>query len=108
VFSPNSAIRADFFRVGWRFQESIGPGPGSYAMGSETELTRRLDAAGVRAWHVRASVVEHMIRAFQMTPEWLLARAVRYGRGQYRWPRAGQAPAARARASHASRAESSA
>jgi L-malate glycosyltransferase len=91
VFSPNMAIRTEIFRAGYRFDETIGPRPGSYAMGSETELTRRLSAAGVRAWHVRGAIVEHMIRAFQMTPEWVLARAVRYGRGQYRWPSAGRA-----------------
>jgi hypothetical protein len=37
------------------------------------------------AWHVRRAVVEHVIRSSQMTPEWVLARAIRYGRGQYRW-----------------------
>jgi L-malate glycosyltransferase len=87
VFSPNMAIRAAVFREGRRFDESIGPRRGSYAMGSETELMRRLTEEGIRAWHVRRSVVEHVIRPTQMTPEWILARAVRYGRGQYRWRR---------------------
>jgi glycosyltransferase involved in cell wall biosynthesis len=96
VFSPNMAIRMEIFQAGYRFDETIGPRPGSYAMGSETELTRRLNAAGIRAWHVRGAIVEHMIRSYQMAPEWLLARAVRYGRGQYRWSAAdpGHAPGA--------------
>jgi hypothetical protein len=92
VFSPNMAIRRGFFEQGYRFDETLGPGPGSYAMGSETELTRRLNAAGVRAWHVAEAVVLHLIRGFQMTPEWVLARAIRYGRGKSRWPEAGGAP----------------
>lgn len=90
VFSPNMAIRREFFEAGYRFDETMGPGPGSYPMGSETDLTRRLNAAGVRSWHVAGAVVEHIIRQFQMTPDWVLARAIRYGRGQYRWPPAAQ------------------
>jgi glycosyltransferase involved in cell wall biosynthesis len=84
VFSPNMAIRAEVFRRGLRFDETIGPREGSYPMGSETELTRRLTREGHRAWHTRRAVVEHIIRASQMTRAWILARAVRYGRGQYR------------------------
>ena len=87
AFSPNMAIRREIFQAGYRFEESIGPRPGSYAMGSETELTRRLNAAGIRAWHVTDAVVEHMIRGFQMTEEWVLARAIRYGRGKFHWRR---------------------
>ena len=48
VFSPNMAIRASIFRDGYRFDEDFGPREGSYAMGSETELTQRLATAGVR------------------------------------------------------------
>ncbi len=84
VFSPNMAIRAAVFRAGHRFDEKFGPREGSYAMGSETELTLRLSREGLRAWHVKNAVVEHIIRPFQMTPNWLLSRAVRFGRGQYR------------------------
>ena len=39
---------------------------------------------GHRCWHTRRATVEHIIRASQMTRDWILARAVRYGRGQYR------------------------
>lgn len=84
VFSPNMAIRAAVFRDGHRFDEKFGPREGSYPMGSETELTLRLIRAGLRAWHVKKAIVEHIIRPFQMTPKWLLSRAVRFGRGQYR------------------------
>jgi glycosyltransferase involved in cell wall biosynthesis len=88
AFSPNIAIRRAIFDAGHRFDEAIGPGPGSYPMGSETALTRRLHAAGVRTFHVPDAVVEHLIRGFQMTPEWILGRAIRYGRGRSRWPAA--------------------
>jgi glycosyltransferase involved in cell wall biosynthesis len=96
VFSPNMAVRADVLRAGYRFDESMGPnGTLHYAMGSETELLRRLGAAGYGAWHSREAVVEHIIHPFQMTPRWVLGRAVRFGRGQYRllgWSRAQGAP----------------
>jgi len=85
VFSPNMAIRVDVFHSGYRFDPRIGPRRGAYAMGSETELTRRLHRAGLRAWHCRDAVVEHIIRPVQMTFRWLMERARRYGRGQYRW-----------------------
>lgn len=92
VFSPNMAVRATVFQAGYRFDETIGPGPGEYAMGSETELTRRLALAGHRAWHSRAAVVEHLIPGGHMTREWLLARATRFGRGSYRWGLIGARP----------------
>ena len=87
VFSPNMAVRAALV-AGARFDETIGPRKGSYPMGSETALTRRLSASGVRAWHAREAVVEHLVRRFQTTPRWLVGRAFRYGRGQARWPAA--------------------
>jgi glycosyltransferase involved in cell wall biosynthesis len=84
VFSPNMAIRASVFRAGHRFDEKFGPREGSYPMGSESEFNRRLSREGLRAWHVKKAIVEHIIRPFQMTPDWLASRAVRFGRGQYR------------------------
>jgi L-malate glycosyltransferase len=84
IFGPNMAVRTGIFESGYRFDEGIGPKGPNYAMGSEGELLRRLAKAGFRAWHCRQAVVEHIIRSFQMSQEWVLARAVRYGRGQYR------------------------
>jgi L-malate glycosyltransferase len=84
VFGPNMAVRADIFQRGYRFDEAIGPQGSSYAMGSEGEFLRRLAKAGFKAWHCRDAIVEHIIRSFQMNKAWVLARAVRYGRGQYR------------------------
>jgi glycosyltransferase involved in cell wall biosynthesis len=84
IFGPNMAVRPAIFENGYRFDESIGPKGSNYAMGSEGEFLRRLAHAGFRAWHCRDAVVEHIIRSFQMEKGWVLARAVRYGRGQYR------------------------
>jgi glycosyltransferase involved in cell wall biosynthesis len=84
VFGPNMTVRTDIFQRGYRFDEAIGPKGSDYAMGSEAELLRRLANAGFKAWHCKRAVVHHIIRSFQMNEEWVLARAVRYGRGQYR------------------------
>jgi glycosyltransferase involved in cell wall biosynthesis len=84
VFGPNMACRTEIFQQGYRFDEAIGPRGTQYAMGSEAEFTRRLAQAGYQAWHCRHAVVEHFIHSFQMRKEWILGRAVRYGRGRYR------------------------
>jgi glycosyltransferase involved in cell wall biosynthesis len=84
IFGGNMAVRTGIFESGYRFDGGIGPKGSFYAMGSEGEFLRRLAKAGYRAWHCRDAIVEHIIRSFQMTKEWVLARAVRYGRGQYR------------------------
>jgi glycosyltransferase involved in cell wall biosynthesis len=84
VFGPNMALRTSIFRSGTRFDPSIGPRDTSYPMGSETELLQRLERQGHTAWHVPSAIVEHFIRAEQLTKEWVLQRAIRYGRGKYR------------------------
>src|ERR1039458_8990643 len=53
-------------------------------MGSETELTLRLAKAGINAWHCKQAVVEHIVPKLHMTRAWILSRALRFGRGQYR------------------------
>jgi len=84
IFGPNMAVRADVFQSGYRFNTSVGPSAGSYAMGSETEFTNRLARSGFRCWHCKGAVVEHIVRRSQMEKTWVLNRALRYGRGQYR------------------------
>jgi len=95
VFGPNMAVRTAIFEGGARFSTSIGPRGRNYAMGSETEFVRRLLRQGYQAWHVRDAVVEHFIRKTQMSQRWILGRAVRFGRGQYRLSLAGQPPETR-------------
>lgn len=85
VFGPNMAVRAAVFDAGARFDPSIGPArTSSYAMGSETEFVLRVMETGVRASYVPDAVVEHFVRASQLRPSWVIGRAMRFGRGQYR------------------------
>jgi glycosyltransferase involved in cell wall biosynthesis len=84
VFSPNMAIRSAVFREGYRFDEQIGPQGSSYPMGSETEFIKRLARNRFECWHCKDAVVRHIVRSHQMTKNWVLRRAVRFGRGQYR------------------------
>lgn len=92
VWGANMAIRSQLFENGLRFDESIGPAAGAYAMGSETQLTRRLGDAGHRAWFCQGARVAHHIRPHQMTVAWILERARRFGRGKYRQECPGRFP----------------
>jgi GT2 family glycosyltransferase len=78
------AIRANIFENDYRFNEALGPKGSHYAMGEETELNMRLAKAGFKAWHCKSAIVHHMIRSSQMTQDWVLNRAIPYGRAQYR------------------------
>ena len=86
IFGPNMAIRRSVFDDGLRFSESVGPDATKrfYAMGSETELLRRLEAAGHRGWFEAAARVRHIVRPEQMEEAWILDRAYRYGVGEGR------------------------
>jgi L-malate glycosyltransferase len=84
AFGGNMAVRRHIFTMGFRFDESIGPNGTQYAQGSESELTRRLANENHRAWHCRNACVHHIIRSHQLQEEWILQRAIRYGRGQFR------------------------
>jgi len=84
VFGPNMAVRSNIFEMGYKFDETVGPNGSNYAMGSETDLLLRLRQEGFKAWHCKKAIVKHMIRSSQMNRRWILARAIRYGRGIYR------------------------
>jgi glycosyltransferase involved in cell wall biosynthesis len=86
IFGPNMAVRRSVFAHGHRFDESIGPDGRNAlsAMGSETEFTRRLTAAGHRARFVAEARVRHIIRPEQFEESWILARAYRNGLGTAR------------------------
>lgn len=84
VWGGNMAVRSRVFRK-HRFFEGIGPnGTATYASGSEVEFTRRAAKNGHKCWHSRSSVVGHIVRAHQLTPEWLLQRAYNQARGRRR------------------------
>eukprot|EP01034_Spumella_vulgaris_P022366 gene22366-28488_t len=84
VWGANMAVRRAVFEAGYRFDETVGPNGGAYAMGSETQLTRRLCDAGFLPWFCPAARVAHHIRAHQAEAGPILARAWRFGRGKFR------------------------
>ncbi|MGB0748692.1 MAG: glycosyltransferase [Magnetospiraceae bacterium] len=81
IFGPNMAVRRTVFDAGHRFDEAVGPAPGQYRMGSETEFTRRLTQAGYKPWFSNAPRVGHIIRPWQMDRDWIIKRSARLGRG---------------------------
>ncbi|WP_371875642.1 glycosyltransferase [Duganella aceris] len=83
VWGANMAVRRAAFAAGHRFDTSLGPNGGAYAMGSETELTRRLAREGYRVWFCNGPRVAHHIRAAQVRLEYVLQKAWRFGRGRY-------------------------
>lgn len=93
VWGANMAVRRAVFDAGFRFDESLGPNGGEYAMGGETSFTRRVAEAGYRSWFCRDAVVAHHIRPHQLQAPFLLQRARRFGRGQYRQAPPGAVPA---------------
>ena len=81
IWGPNMAVRTVVFQR-HKFAEGIGPdGLANYATGSETEFTRRVERSGHRCWHFHNPAVGHIIREYQLTPDWLLQRAYNMGRG---------------------------
>lgn len=84
VWGPNMAIRSNIFRSGVRFDTAIGPRGANYLQGGDTEMTRRLESLGHKAWHASGAVVEHIIRKEQLDKAWVLRRAIRHGRGEFR------------------------
>ncbi len=84
LWGPNFALRADLFREGLRFDETVGPdGSSTYRMGSETSLLRQLGRRGHRFWFCPDAVVRHIVRPHQLEREWILQRAFRLGRSLY-------------------------
>jgi glycosyltransferase involved in cell wall biosynthesis len=84
VWGPNTAIRSAVFKAGIDFNSQIGPSGNNYAQGGDTELTRRLESLGHRAWHVHDAIVEHFVRQEQLDLAWVMRRATRHGRGEFR------------------------
>jgi glycosyltransferase involved in cell wall biosynthesis len=83
IWGPNMAVRKSVFAAGHRFNESVGPTGGNYIMGSETEFTIRIHRAGHKSWFCDAARVKHIIRTHQMSRDWVVKRAYRFGRNQW-------------------------
>lgn len=82
VWGSNMAIRSEVFHQGGRFNSAIGPDGNNYIMGSETELTVRLEKVGCHSIYLPRSLVYHQIRPEQLRIKWLYCRAYRTGRTQ--------------------------
>jgi glycosyltransferase involved in cell wall biosynthesis len=72
IWGGNMAVRAAVFRE-HKFAEGM-------EMGSETEFTMRTEGSGHRCWHFHASPVGHIIRPYQLKPQWHAERAYKHGR----------------------------
>lgn len=79
-YGPSMAFRRSVFERGLRFDPQLGPRPGGYIMGSESDLIERVVEEGPQAVFVPEAVVHHRIREEQMRVKWLLKRAIRFGR----------------------------
>jgi L-malate glycosyltransferase len=90
IWGPNMAIRSRVFQSNIRFNTSMGPQGANYLQGGDTELTRRLEALGHQSWHVHGAVVRHIIRKEQLDKAWVMRRAIRQGRGEFRLGQTGE------------------
>lgn len=83
AWGPNMAIRAGIFRSGIRFNATFGPNRSTmFPMGSETELTKRLESTGHSARYVNKARVRHQIKPEMLELEYVRQRAVRHGFGE--------------------------
>lgn len=83
IWGANMFVRKRVFEKGFRFDESVGPGPGNYIMGSETEFNQRLESHGYLAWYCPTAVVRHIIQKHETTKKWLKKRAFKFGKGAH-------------------------
>ena len=72
-----AAFAGDLRRAGG-FDERLGPGT-EVGIGDESDLQRRLAAAGVTAVCVPQALVHHWVPRVRCSPEWALERAYRTG-----------------------------
>jgi glycosyltransferase involved in cell wall biosynthesis len=80
IWGPNMAVRRHVFDNGFSFNEEIGPNGKNYVMGSETEFLQRAEQAGHQAYFFDSCAVQHIIRPWQLTKEWIENRAYKAGR----------------------------
>lgn len=83
IFGPNMAVRKSIFDKGILFNEDIGPNGSikNYPMGSETEFCKRVELDGHKAFFNAKSKVMHIIRDYQVKPEFWFSRAYKHGLG---------------------------
>ena len=84
IFGPNMALRGSILAKGVRFNGDIGPNAteAEYPMGSETEFCQRAaEHISAAPWFAAKPRVQHLVRPFQMTKDYVGQRAYRHGRG---------------------------
>jgi glycosyltransferase involved in cell wall biosynthesis len=77
---PNFWVRREVFTGGRTFNETVGPRPRNYIMGSESFFLVQLEADGFRIVYSPQAVVGHRIRPEQLTLSHIRKRAFRSGR----------------------------
>lgn len=80
-FGANLWVRRAVFDCGRRYDEHIGPRPGSYKMGSETSFLMQLFTDGFAAFYVHNACVGHHVQLALLSEKGLAGRFVRSGRG---------------------------
>jgi glycosyltransferase involved in cell wall biosynthesis len=83
VWGPNMVVRKGVFEdQDNRFNPDIGPnGSATYAMGSETEFTKRMAKKGFKCWNSKSFTVAHWIPKNSLKEAWIMQRAYRLGKG---------------------------
>ena len=80
IWGASVAVRREIFDKGLRFNANVDPASGNYIMGSETKLASRLADEGYSCNFCNASVVEHIIRSYQLSEAWLWRRSLHSGK----------------------------
>lgn len=83
IWGANMFVRKRVFEKGFRFDEHVGPGPGHYIMGSETEFNLRVASHGYTTWYCPDAIVQHIIFHHETSIKWLKNRACKFGKGRY-------------------------
>ncbi len=89
-YGANMAFRKSMFEKHGGFRIDLGPAPGSQIRNDDTELGRRLLAAGERLRYEPSAVVYHPLPKGRVTQEYFLSWWFDYGRARVRefgvWP----------------------
>jgi glycosyltransferase involved in cell wall biosynthesis len=83
VWGPNMVVRKNIFESeSNKFNVNVGPnGSPTYAMGSETEFTKRMEQKGYKCWNSKRFSVAHWVAAHSLNRNWIMERAYRLGKG---------------------------
>jgi len=83
-FGTNMAFRKDVFEKYGGFRTDLGPRPGCLIRNEDTELGRRLLAAGERLWYEPSAVVYHPLTEGRLQKGYILAWHFDLGRAEVR------------------------